>query len=749
MDNHQFGYRFFPKSIARAPETLVIKETKGPQSKRIVILGESAALGDPEPAFGFGRIMEKMLEARHPSTTFEVINLSMTAINSHVIYEIAKDARRLKADAWLLFIGNNEVVGPFGAGTMFTQKTPPLSGIRFNLMLQKSRLGQWFVAGRHQQSSETPTQWGGMEMFLEHLVSVEAPSLKTVYQNFQTNLEDIIELGIQSGSSVLLSTIPVNLQACPPFAADAKLEADHGENDLGTWLDQAQQHLDRQEFTLAGSLLEQIKVASPDHPDAFFLAARLAEAEGNKENAHRLYSQARDLDALRFRTDSFQNEIIRHIGKNQNDKLRFVDAATLLPIPDHSTFFYEHVHFTFEGNYRLAKIFAETVEEAFGMKPKEPENSSWLTKETCQARLGYDEWSERAVLNEVYSRLRQPPFTHQRYSDQRLRLLNERIKGLSTARRQTPGPAPTSDATSQGRTTEDRGQTGTDFVLAEQMAISQTAQGKHDNAIKLWTRVTQLAPHHQRAWYQLGQLQSQQGDLELAIESLEEAIRLNPRFVDAWNSLALAYQDKDNRKKARETFRAALTIQSDYIEAWVNLGALEEAAGDSEKALSHYQHAADLNPAYYPALINLGNLWGKLNQFEKAAQSLASATQLAPENTAAHYGLGVAYQRLGRSSESLECFRRVLTLDPSHDKARLIVGTEAGKRGDTTEALNHFKILQSQKPNSSEVLINLGIAYARNQQYAEAANCFRQILQFEPEHKQAQALLKTAQQYLN
>ena len=57
---------------------------------RIFVLGESAAMGDPDPAYGFSRYLEVMLRERFPSMKFEVINTGSVAINSHVLLPIAK-----------------------------------------------------------------------------------------------------------------------------------------------------------------------------------------------------------------------------------------------------------------------------------------------------------------------------------------------------------------------------------------------------------------------------------------------------------------------------------------------------------------------------------------------------------------------------------------------------------------------------------------------------------------------------------
>ncbi|MFM7982023.1 MAG: hypothetical protein ACKPKO_22160, partial [Candidatus Fonsibacter sp.] len=46
-DNPKFAHRFFPARIARSPQTLLVEPEKPAGVIRVVVLGESAALGDP------------------------------------------------------------------------------------------------------------------------------------------------------------------------------------------------------------------------------------------------------------------------------------------------------------------------------------------------------------------------------------------------------------------------------------------------------------------------------------------------------------------------------------------------------------------------------------------------------------------------------------------------------------------------------------------------------------------------------
>src|SRR5260221_11982544 len=85
VENDNFGLRFFPPALARSPAPIAFKPKKPLGTFRIFLFGESAALGDPRPAFGAGRYLQVLLRDRYPDRRFEVICVAMTAINSHVI----------------------------------------------------------------------------------------------------------------------------------------------------------------------------------------------------------------------------------------------------------------------------------------------------------------------------------------------------------------------------------------------------------------------------------------------------------------------------------------------------------------------------------------------------------------------------------------------------------------------------------------------------------------------------------------
>src|ERR1019366_5098290 len=66
-----FPAPFFPPGMIKTPQAYAIPAEKPRGTLRIFVLGESAAMGDPPPAYGFSRYLEVMLRERFPSMKFE------------------------------------------------------------------------------------------------------------------------------------------------------------------------------------------------------------------------------------------------------------------------------------------------------------------------------------------------------------------------------------------------------------------------------------------------------------------------------------------------------------------------------------------------------------------------------------------------------------------------------------------------------------------------------------------------------
>jgi len=430
-DNQFFAANFFPPGMFRTPRPYVIPATKLPGTYRIFVLGESVAWGDPDPSYGFGRYLEMMLRKRFPGAKFEVINTSITAINSHALLPMVEDLVHYQPDLFIIYTGNTEVVGPFGPGTVLTPWDLSLPAIRTRIFLNSTRLGQ--LVGKVTSASQKNTpEWRGMEMFLGRQVRADSPQMRPVYENFAANLHDIVAVARRSGAQVLISTVATNLKDCAPFASLHREGI--REDELRSWEGLVQRGADLES---AGSYAEALKLylsaadIVPQYAELQFRIARCLWALGDFAGAKDRFVRAQDLDTLRFRADSRLNEIIRALA-GTGPGVRVVDAAAVFAgesaheVPG-SELFYEHVHMNPRGTYLLARALFRQVDS---MLPAELRRSAVsadvASQEECERLLAFTPYDRLRVAGLVLGKLGQPPFTNQlNHSEEVLRLESE------------------------------------------------------------------------------------------------------------------------------------------------------------------------------------------------------------------------------------------------------------------------------------------------------------------------------------
>lgn len=423
-DNQYFTKTFFPPGVLRTAAPFAIPAEKPPGTFRIFILGESAAYGDPDPTFGFSRYLDVMLRERFPSIKFEIINAGITAINSNAILPIARDLADHQPDLFIIYAGNNEVIGPFGAGTVFTSAALSLPAIRTSIFLRSTRIGQ-LVQKLIPPSSKGPRRWEGMEMFLNQQVPASSPLMEHTYRNFAGNLSDIITAARNSGAKVLVSTVATNLRDCAPFASLHR--AGMRPKDLRSWSDLVQQGMALEDAGSYAQALKQYLAAAeidPDYAELQFRIARCLWALGDFAAAQERFVRAQDLDTLRFRADTRINDIIRSAASKNGSAVELVDAAqTFAKESPHGVpgreLFYEHVHLNPRGNYVLARALFARIAAMLPPGTAHPAaNDSVLPEADCERLLAFTSFDRARIARDVVERLERPPFTNQLNHDE-------------------------------------------------------------------------------------------------------------------------------------------------------------------------------------------------------------------------------------------------------------------------------------------------------------------------------------------
>jgi tetratricopeptide (TPR) repeat protein len=703
-DNPKFGWRFFPHQMARAPQPQMIASAKPAGTMRIVVFGESAALGDPEPAFGFSRMLEVLLDNAYPKTKFEVINTSMTAINSHAILPMARECARLQADYWIIYMGNNEVVGPYGSGTVFSQRAPSLGLIHAGLFLKTLRTGQLVDAARlalTQRDSDQPG-WRGMEMFLQATVRADDPLMSVVYRNFQSNLGDIIAAGKHCGAQVLVCTVAANEKDCAPFASvhrpgwAAADEAKWGEPfKAGIAL------ATEGNYQAAMEAFQRAQRLDPDYAELLFRMADCHWALGQYEQARTAYQGALDQDALRFRADSRINQIIAETARGRTSEgIHLVDARQRIAAASPQQvagreLLWEHVHFNWEGNYVVALAVAEQLGRLLPPEAAAPPAGAhpWASSQEVARQLAYTDGSGYRIAKEISRRLQAAPFTgqadHQRQVDHVKNLL-ARWKPAAAA-----GERPRQMEVYRQALAARPG----DWILAANFAEWLQAGGENADALAQWQRVAEMMPFYPQPYYCQGNLLYEMGQHETAMDFFRRTLALKPDCTEAYNGMALSCLATSQLDEALAYCQRALTCDKSDPDVRCNLGIILEKKGRTNEAIHAYEQGLAIQPDHEKSRLRLGNLLvrtGALRQAEKVFQDFV---KVAPEHAAAHNNYGTVLARQGRHAEALAQFREAVQYNADYHEARFNLANSLAALNRLEEAIAELEKLLEQKPD--------------------------------------------------
>ena len=671
VENDKFGLRFFPPEMARSPAPVVMKAHKAPGTYRIFIFGESAALGDPRPAFGPARCLEKLLVERYPAGQFEIVCTAMTAINSHAILPIARECARRQGDLWLIYMGNNEMVGPFGAASVFGSQAPSTVYARLVVSVQRFRVGQWLMAAaRHLAGhSSERLQWEGMSMFLKNQLAPNDPRKEVVYRNFARNLNDIVEAGRGAGAEILLNTVAVNLQDCAPFASVSGLQGDAQSSfqmALTNGL-QAEVQGDQKE---ARRFYEEAAALAPLNADAHFRLGTVLRREGDAAAAARHLEQARDLDALPFRADSRINAIISETANRKGTTApRVIDAVTALAskasadlLPGEGVF-HEHVHLNFDGNYRLGRAWAEEVAPLLPAVLTDRAKSDWLTQEACERKLGLTDWNREAVVRDVLRRLSVAPFTRQSNHEERIKRLQARLAELR------PLLNPEAAKAARALCLEAVAAVPNDHRLHETYAEFLEATGDAPLALEEWNRVRELLPHHHVAYYHCGRLALRQGNLPEAEKQLTTAVTLRPDLAEGWLSLGQLEAGRGRQELALTHFERERRLAPDDPRVYYFMGRACSKLGRRAEAIGHFQEAVRLRASYWEAHYMLGEELAFAGEAVLARSQFEQVLRLKPDYAMAHFNLAVALIQAGDRTAAVMHLEEAHRLDPANPQA--------------------------------------------------------------------------------
>ena len=333
MLNPAVASRYFT-SVKNVPASIgdVFDAVKKPAAFRIFVLGESSAAGYPYMPMGsFSRYIRRRLELAYPKKNIEVVNISLTAINSYTIRDFIPEVLNQKPDLILIYTGHNEYYGALGVGSMESFGT---SRTVVNLILELNKFRttqllrnfiQWsasLFSGKEEMKTGTLMS----RMAKNQSISLDSDSYKSGIDQFEGNMRDVIEMTKKAKIPVIIGTLTSNLKDLKPFI----------------------------------SIKDNKKPAASD----IYIQAQQSYTAGKYKIADSLYRYAKDLDELRFRAPEEINRTIKKLSKNYNIPIVDIDSAFCASSPNGivgDNLMTDHLHPTLRGYQLMGKLYFEKM----------------------------------------------------------------------------------------------------------------------------------------------------------------------------------------------------------------------------------------------------------------------------------------------------------------------------------------------------------------------------------------------------
>jgi tetratricopeptide (TPR) repeat protein len=693
-DNPYFGYTFFHRAQARLPARNLFRRDKPADTHRILVLGESAAMGFPHPEFGLARMLAAHLGTQYPDQKIDVIDGTMTMINSHILREMALEAMTYQPDLVVIYAGNNEVVGPYGATGVFGGFRASIQMVRLDRWLRThSALVRWLTSGSA-DDWDRPPQWLGLDHFVDTPVLATDARMQRTYAHFRRNINDITVTAAQAGIPVAVVTPAVNLDDWPPlhsFLPDPFPDADRRRWEMHR--NAARQATSDGEWDAAVEEWRSAQMLVPGHAEtAYELAVALARI-GKPHEAMHWFEQACTWDGCRFRADQKIADMARSIA-DQSANVTLIDARPRLSVGPsrQDPVWLEHVHYSVSGMASLVSVIAPVAARLLALPEEGASTPDPMRALNFQPDIIQTSWSavQQFLAMQVFraqagyaARLEDAARRHQAAARQADEVAVADIQ-LAHQEALNLGVAPL-------------------WLLDTLRAGYLERRQAWPEAIRAIESAAALMPHNAALPQKKGRLLFQAGDLDAALTALEESIQLHPYETESLNYTGLIWQRRGARERARHYYEKVLALDPNHASALNNLGYLHYENGQADEAIDFFRSALNAQPDLLEARYHLGLALLQRNEFEAAALQFREVVQRQPAFARAWSAWGVAEMQQGQTVSAVTRFARAIEEEPALVEPRVNWCYAQLGLGEYQQALPELVALLESYPDRPEI----------------------------------------------
>ncbi len=515
MVNPVVGKKYFQKFEYTSPANDIFTDRKPENTFRVFVMGSSTVYGFPyERNLMFSRILHQRLESAFPEKKIEMVNTSITAINSFTLLDFTGQILKYEPDAILIYAGHNEFYGAFGVGSNETMsKNKTLTRLHIKLMdLKLYQLVRNSIAGLSKAvAGKNDGEIHGTlmkRMVRNPDIIYGSEKYKIAMDRFRQNMDEILTKADKQKVPVFISELVSNVHDMKPFNSISENGAESAQ--------------------------------------AVFESAQKAEKEGNFDRALELYYKAKDLDCIRFRASEDVNRIIDELAvKHKSYKIPmlkvFQDNSPNKLIGNN--LMTEHLHPNIEGNFLMADAFFHEIVDSRILG--EANLSEIPSKNYQKQNWGYSELDSLLGIHRVELLKGFWPFItdpSKEYNYKNIYRSKSVVDSLAFSKIKNPV-----------LTVED---------LRLQLAEFYEKRGKPEKAFKEYDALVRMNPYIAVNYRDAANLLLQLGNLPLALKYFEKSLEFEDSFFAKFR-IGEIYFLKADFGNAVKSFEQAFAIAPD------------------------------------------------------------------------------------------------------------------------------------------------------------------------------------------
>ncbi len=366
--NPQIGKRYFTQEINATNGNMdFFKKEKVPGTIRLFVLGSSTALGFPYMYNGaFPQMLKYQLQQYYPDSNVEMVNLSLTAINSYAILDIAKEIPEFQPDVVLIYAGQNEYHGSLGIASSGNFGSSPFWT---KLFIQSKKLRFMQLIYNAIYSSRKITSSTDLHLTLMERLAAgqKIPFNSSAYKagviQFEQNLNAVLNTLSSHKIPVVIGTLVTNKRGIHPF--ESAISNPELAEKWNLYYEGGKLALEKKDTLTALRLFAQACKLDSTYAECQFKMGEISFAKKDYKLAKRFFTNAKELDQLRFRAPEIFNQIItKAAAAHPNVLLADVSSAFDSVSPRHivgEELLLEHVHPNLNGYYLMAETYFKSL----------------------------------------------------------------------------------------------------------------------------------------------------------------------------------------------------------------------------------------------------------------------------------------------------------------------------------------------------------------------------------------------------